>query len=354
MISKSKVTRRTKTFILVLFILFVLFTTGGVLLYHFYDFYFRSSTDFDEKERLVYIQPNSSFEEVASLLEQEDCISDVHLLRAFAKLKGYDTKVYSGCYTITRGMSLRSVMVRLVSRQQTPVKLVLPSVRTSQELAARMSKQLAIDSVELIDYLSDQQTAKQFGFTVETFLAMFIPNTYEVYWDTTPEKLLARLNKEYKAFWTPQRTAKAEQIGLSKVEVATLASIIQEEVLHETELPKIARVYLNRLRIDMPLQACPTAKFAAGDMTLTRVLQIHTQIDSPYNTYKYKGLPPGPIRYPSIAAIDAVLSPDNNDYLFFCAKSDFSGYHNFSRSALQHAQYARAYQQELNRRGIRR
>ena len=352
--TKSAHPTRRVVLITVLIVGIVLLLLGGVFLYKFYDFYFRSSTDFDERERLLYIPRNTSFEQLVAQLEREDMIADIHLLRTFAKLKGYDTKTYSGCYTVSRGMSLRSLMVRLVSRQQTPIKLVVPSVRTTQELAARVAKQLAMDSTELVGYLTNAHTAQEYQFTVETFPAMFVPNTYEVYWDTSPEKLLARLNKEYKNFWNAKRKAQAERIGLSAVEVVTLASIIQEEVLHESELPKIARVYLNRLRIDMPLQACPTAKYAAGDMSISRVLQVHTQIDSPYNTYKYKGLPPGPIRYPSIAAINAVLQPDDNDYLFFCAKADFSGYHNFSRSGEQHAKYAREYQRELNRRGIRR
>ena len=322
-------------------------------MYKFYDIYFRSSTDFQEAKRLLYIPRNTSFNELVAQLERQEMVADVHLLRAFAKLKGYDTRLYSGCYTVSRGMSLRSLMLRLVSREQTPVKLVIPSLRTPQELAGRIAKQLDVDSAECLNYLRDERSAAQYQFTLETFPAMFIPNTYEVYWDTTPEKLLARLYKEYKAFWNAKRSEQAERIGLSRVQVATLASIIQEEVLHESELPKIARVYLNRLRLGMPLQACPTAKFAAGDMTLSRVLQVHTQIESPYNTYLHKGLPPGPIRYPSIAAINAVLTPDNNDYLFFCAKADFSGYHNFSRSGEQHAKYAREYQRELNKRGIR-
>ena len=353
MTTKHKRPARKKWLLFALLTAIVLFAAGGVFIYKFYDIYFRSSTDFEEKERLLCIPPNSSFDQVATLLERENMISDVHLLRAFAKLKGYDTKTYSGRYTISRGMSLRSLMVRLVSRQQTPVQLVVPSVRTPQELAGRIAKQLALDSAELIGYLSDARTAQQYNFTLEEFPAMFVPNTYEVYRDTTPEKLLARLNKEYAHFWNAKRSAQAEKVGLSKIEVATLASIIQEEVLHETELPKIARVYLNRLHIGMPLQACPTAKFAAGDMTISRVLQVHTQIESPYNTYKHKGLPPGPIRYPSIVALNAVLEPDDNDYLFFCAKADFSGYHNFSRTGAQHAQYAREYQRELNRRGIK-
>lgn len=336
-----------------------LLLAGGVLLlllvvgaffYKYYDIYFKGAMAFDEKERMLYIPRNTSFDELVFLLLKEGIVEEASPIRTFAKLKGYDTKNYSGAYKIEKGLSLRDLMLLLVAKKQKPVRLVVPSVRTVEEMAGRLARHLDIDSVELLAYLHDPASAAPFNLSLQAFPAMFIPNTYEVYWDISPERLLARLHKEYKAFWTPERLARAEQVGLSPVEVSTLASIIQEEAMHAEELPKIARVYLNRLRISMPLQACPTAKFAAGNMGLTRVLHAHTQIESPYNTYKNLGLPPGPIRYPSITAIDAVLSPASHDYLFFCAKADFSGYHNFSRTAAQHAQYARQYQQALNRR----
>lgn len=328
----------------------LLILIGGGVFYRYYDVYFKGCVAFEESERQLRIPRNTTFDELATLLVANHIVEDIHPLQAFARLKGYDTKTYSGAYTIHRGLSLRNMMLLLVSRQQTPVRLVVPSVRTTEELAGRLARQIAIDSCELLTYLHDPATALQYDFSLETFPAMFVPNTYEVYWDVSPERLLTRLHREYNAFWTAERRACAQRLGLSLTEVSTLASIIQEEVLHDEELPKIARVYLNRLRINMPLQACPTAKFAAGDMSLSRVLYVHTQIESPYNTYRNLGLPPGPIRYPSIAAIDAVLHPSEHDYLFFCAKADFSGYHNFSRSAAQHAQYARQYQKELDRR----
>ncbi len=328
----------------------LLLAVACFLFYKYYDVYFKGCLTFEERERTLYVPRNTSFEELATLLQENGIVEDTRLLRTFAKVKGYDTKNYSGAYRLSRGLSLRDLMLLLVSRQQQPVRLVVPSVRTVEEMAGRLARQLDIDSVELLAYLHDPASAASYDFSLQTFPAMFIPNTYEVYWDISPERLLARLHREYRAFWTPKRLARAEKIGLSPVEVSTLASIIQEEVMHAEELPKIARVYLNRLRINMALQACPTAKFAAGDMSLTRVLYAHTQIASPYNTYQNLGLPPGPIRYPSIAAIDAVLHPADHDYLFFCAKPDFSGYHNFSRTAAQHAQYARQYQRALDRR----
>lgn len=349
--TRSHLKKRILLLLVALLVIFLVFC--GFFAYRFYDIYFKSSTEFREATRLLYIPRNSSFENVADLMEKEGVIVDGIALRTYAKLKGYDTKSYSGCYTIERGMSMRSIMLMLVSRRQTPIKLVVPSVRTTGELAIRLAKQLDLTTEELLQHLTQVSVAQKFGFTLEQFPAMFIPNTYEVYWDTSPEKLLLRLHKEYNAFWNGLRKEQANQIGLSPIEVATLASIIQEEVMHEEELPKIARVYLNRLKINMLLQACPTAKFAAGNMSISRVLNVHLQIDSPYNTYKYHGLPPGPIRYPSLAALLAVLHPDENDYLFFCARADFSGYHHFSHTGAQHAAYAKAYQRELNRRGIR-
>ena len=195
-----------------------------------------------------------------------------------------------------------------------------------------MAGQLEADSLAILEALTDQQMWSEYGFTRATFPSMLVPNTYQVYWDITPPKLVARLYREYKAFWNEGRARQARDIGLTPLEVATLASIIQEEVLHPSELPTVAGVYMNRLRA---------------------ILKIHTQIDSPYNTYIHPGLPPGPIAIASTQAIEAVLHYDRHDYLYFCARADLSGYHHFSRTGEQHARYAAEYHRVLNRRGIR-
>jgi UPF0755 protein len=190
---------------------------------------------------------------------------------------------------------------------------------------------------------------EKYGFNKETFRCMFIPDTYEVYWNISGEDLIARMNREYNTFWNSGRKAKAEEIGLSQIETGILASIVQAEISHYDEAPVVAGLYLNRLRKNMFLQADPTLIYAVGDFTIRRVLNIHKQIDSPYNTYKYLGLPPGPINFPSVTSIDAVLNYQQHNYIYMCAREDFSGYHNFATNLQQHNINARRYQQALNR-----
>ena len=200
--------------------------------------------------------------------------------------------------------------------------------------------------------MNDSTWCDSLGFTRETIPALFIPNTYEIYWNVSPERFMARMKQEYNRFWTEERRKKAEALGLTPVEVSTLASIVEEESAVADEYPTIAGLYLNRLKAGMPLQADPTVKFAAGDFALQRILDKHLAIDSPYNTYKYAGLPPGPIRIPSIRAIDAVLNPAHHRYFYMCAKEDFSGRHNFAATLAEHNRNANRYRAELNRRKI--
>ena len=211
-----------------------------------------------------------------------------------------------------------------------------------------------LDSASLADILTDTAACAQLGYTRETVPALFIPNTYQVYWDISAEQLLERLQKENAAFWNAeQRTAKAKALGMSREEVVTLASIVDSETTNNPEKPRIAGLYLNRLKANMLLQSDPTVIFAVGDFTIRRVLRKHLDIDSPYNTYKYKGLPPGPIRIPSVVGIDAVLNHEAHNYLYMCAKEDFSGTHNFAATYAEHQQNARRYIRALDKRGIK-
>ncbi len=319
----------------------------------YYDIYFLPNTQFQQSDVVMTFAADTDLPTLLRQLSEGKLVRDTSQFRRYLGASRARTFRVHGRYTLTRGMSTRSMVNLFLSRRQTPVNLVVPSVRTFQELAGRIARQLELDSAELYETLSSPSTPQQYGFTPPTFYAMFVPNTYQVYWTVTPDQLLERLHREYDAFWNGRRMSQAMAANLTPVQVYTLASIVQEEVFHAEELPMVAGVYINRLRIDMPLQACPTAKFAAGDMTITRVLTRHTRIESPYNTYRQPGLPPGPIRIASIQAIDAVLGYQRHDYLFFCARADFSGHHHFSRTALQHAAYAREYQRVLNRRGIR-
>jgi len=272
----------------------------------------------------------------------------------FEKIYRLHKSKLQGRYALEAGQSMYGLLKNIRNKCQTPVDLVVPSVRTLEDMAGRLSSKLMMDSLTLLNYMNDPATCKKYGYDSHNLASMFIPNTYEVYWDVTPEQLLDRMKKESDNFWTQERKNKAKALNLKPEEVITLASIVDEETANNAEKPRIAGLYLNRLRIGMPLQSDPTVRYALGDFTIRRVLAEYLKIDSPYNTYMYRGLPPGPIRVPSISGIDAVLNHENNKYLYMCAKEDFSGTHNFAVTSAEHTANARRYIQALNARGIKR
>lgn len=335
-------------------LLFVLVTLTALVFFAFRygRAYWASNTSFETESRFVCISPNSTLDSVVKQLVQEGIITDAGLFLRYAQLKGGSTKRYGGRYKVLRNMTTRTILNLLWGRRQAAVRLVVPSVRSREEMASRLSRQLWLDSTTLVAALSDSSLSLHYGFSVESFPAMFVPNTYEVYWDVPLRGLFDRFHREWKTFWNAARRRRLAHVGLSETEVATLASIVQEEVSVPEEMPRVAGVYMNRLRQNIPLKADPTVKFAVGDFTLRRIYFSHTRVDSPYNTYMYSGLPPGPIVFPEIRAIDAVLNYEHHDYLYFCARGDFSGRHNFSRTGEEHMQYARQYQKALRLRGI--
>jgi UPF0755 protein len=249
-------------------------------------------------------------------------------------------------------MSNLQLVRKLRSGQQTPVRVTFNTIRTQEDLAEKISANLEVSKEQFLELLQDSVYIRKFGFEEETIMSVFIPNTYEFWWDTSAEELFERMHKEYQIFWTDARKQKAQDLGLSQQEVSTLASIVQAESQKSDERPKIAGVYLNRLRIGMPLQADPTLVFAAGDFSIKRLTAKQMAIDSPYNTYKYAGLPPGPINLPDINSLDAVLNYEKHSYLYFCAKEDFSGYHSFAVGYDEHLSNARRYQRALNAANI--
>ena len=259
----------------------------------------------------------------------------------------------TGRYHVLPEMTCLQLYRLLRNGTQEPMNLVVPTARTMDKLASVLSQSLMVDSAEIAQALTDSTYCADRGYTTATIPALFIPNTYEVYWDIPVDKLVERMEKENNRFWTAERKAKAEAIGLNHEQVATLASIVDEETANDGEKPMIAGLYLNRLRIGMNLQADPTVKFAVGDFSLRRILNKHLLVESPYNTYRVAGLPPGPIRVASIAGLDAVLNHAEHDYLYMCAKEDFSGTHNFARTLSEHYQNARRYVRALNERGIK-
>ncbi|MBP5392745.1 MAG: endolytic transglycosylase MltG [Bacteroidaceae bacterium] len=267
--------------------------------------------------------------------------------------KVFSFRPRTGRYHVEPEMTCLQLFRLLRNGTQEPMNLVVPSARTMDRLASALSQSLMVDSAEIAQALTDSSYLDTHGYTTATIPALFIPNTYEVYWDISVDKLVERMESENNRFWTADRKAKAEALGLTREQVSTLASIVDEETANNGEKPMIAGLYLNRLRIGMPLQADPTVKFAVGDFSLRRILNKHLLVESPYNTYRVVGLPPGPIRIPSIAGLDAVLNHTEHPYLYMCAKEDFSGTHNFARTLSEHYQNARRYINALNERGIR-
>lgn len=278
---------------------------------------------------------------------------EVLIFKALAKITQTDKRVHIGYYQI-QNTSVLTFFRRYRNKQQAEVRLKINNtVRTTSELAAMLGKQLLLTPQEIEDSLLSTNFCTRYGFTTATIIACFVPNTYNVYWDISMESLLKRMKREYNIFWTEQRLAQAKTIGYTPIEVVTLASIVEEETSYAPEKSAVAGMYINRLNKGMRLQADPTVKFAVGNFSLRRILLEHLQVQHAYNTYLNDGLPPGPIRLPSIATVDAVLNRETHDYLYMCAKEDFSGAHNFAITYSEHLQNAARYRKALDKRGIK-
>jgi len=326
---------------------------GISLTFYFYQVFFSANTLVEsDQPYLLKVPSNSVYKNVVDQLYEEKVINDAVSFGFVAKILGYQEAVKPGLYTIEPKMSNLQLVRMLRSGQQTPVRVTFNTIRTKEDLAEKISTNLEVSKEQFLELLQDSDYIRKYGFEEETVMSLFIPNTYEFWWDTSAEELFERMHKEYQIFWTDARKQKAQDLGLSQQEVSTLASIVQAESQKSDERPKIAGVYLNRLRIGMPLQADPTLVFAAGDFSIKRLTAKQMAIDSPYNTYKYAGLPPGPINLPDINSLDAVLNFEKHSYLYFCAKEDFSGYHSFAVGYDEHLNNARRYQRALNAANI--
>jgi UPF0755 protein len=300
----------------------------------------------------IIIPKGSDFNDVREILYNKDLIINRRSFEWVARRKNYPNLVKPGHYIIKPTMNNNELVNMLRSGAQSPVKVVFNNIRLKSDLAGNISRQIEADSLSLMKCWNDADFLRTLNTTPDKVLMIFIPNTYEFWWTTDAYDFTRRMYKEFNNFWNGDRIQKADFARLSKAEVIILASIVEKETQKNDEKPAIAGVYINRLRRGWPLQADPTVVFASGDYDMKRVLKIHTKIDSPYNTYIYSGLPPGPICIPSIASIDAVLSYKKHDYMFFCARDDLSGYHAFARTLAEHNRYARAYQKALNERKI--
>jgi len=325
---------------------------AGALVFAAYLLMGPNTRSFGDK-KYFYIPTGSNYQNVLEGLQEQGIISSATTFNLVAKRLDYPARVKAGRYEIKKGMGNLEIIRLLRSGRQSPVKLVINKLRLKEDFIRLVSGNLEADSASLKAILEDQVYLRQFGLDTNTVMCAVMPNTYEFYWNTSAGKVFDKLENAYSTFWNDSRKAKALALGLSPTEVTTLASIVEEETNKNDEKPVIASVYLNRLRTGMKLGADPTVKFALKNFALKRIWGTHLEYDSPYNTYRYSGLPPGPICTPSPKSIDAVLTPVVSDYLYFCAKADFSGYHAFAANYKDHMDNARAYQKALNARGIK-
>lgn len=329
-------------------IIFCMLALAGVMVY-----YLTGSLSKSDQCEYVYIDDNDNLDSVAAKLSPIAHEQRLLSFKLISRHTGYSKHIRTGRYAIEPGEGLISVLRKLKNGHQEPIRLTIPESKTTERLAGALSRKLMMDSLALSILFKDSSFCANQGYDTATIVCMFVPDTYEVYWNTPIEKFIARIKKEHDKFWNDSRQEKAAAIGLTPNEVCTLASIIDEETSNNPEKPMIARMYLNRLKKGMPLQADPTVKFALKDFALKRIYHNMLNTNSPYNTYRYAGLPPGPIKVASVAGIDAVLNAANHNYLYMCAKEDFSGTHNFASSYTEHLKNAAKYTKALNERGIK-
>lgn len=306
-----------------------------------------------DKNAYIYIDRDDDLDSVATKLSAECKEFGVSAFKVLARHSSYSDNIRTGRYEITPSVGALTLFRQMRNGVQSPIMLTVPSVRTMDRMAEELSKKLMIDKEDLLVYLTNNDSCKIYGYDTCTIPCLFIPETYDMHWDASPRKVLERMKKESDKFWTKERLAKAKALNLSVNEVVTLASIVDEETANNGEKPMIAGLYYNRLRKPMKLQADPTVKFALKQFQLKRIYNDMLLTPSPYNTYVNEGLPPGPIRVPSIAGIDAVLNMAHHDYLYMCAKEDFSGTHNFAVTYEEHKANAARYVKALNERNIK-
>ena len=341
--------KRTKRLLLITAAILILIAVGGSGTVYYYLF---APQFHPVKTVYIYIDRDDTLDSIYNKIKTCGHPHSLTGFRWMAQYRKYDTCIRTGRYAIRPGENIYHVFSRLYRGYQEPMNLTIGSVRTLDRLASSVGRQLMIDSAEIATLINDTNFQHRLGYSTATLPALFIPNTYQVYWNMTAEDFIKRMQKEHDRFWNQKRLQKAEAIHMTPVEVATLASIVEEETNNTAEKPDVAGLYINRLHRNMPLQADPTIKFALQDFGLRRITNAHLQVNSPYNTYLNTGLPPGPIRIASPAGLDAVLNYTQHDYIYMCAKEDFSGTHNFASNYSDHLKNARKYWDALNKRKI--
>jgi UPF0755 protein len=336
-----------------LILLVMLVIASAVFLPGMYKKYIQANTNVSKKTYL-YIPSKASYNDILDSIHKNHLLIDETSFLSLAKDRKLETRFKSGKYPIEKGMNNRRILNMIIAGNQEPITLSFRNIRLKENFAAVAAKKLEFDSLSLINLLDSVSFIEKYGFTKDNMYTMFIPNSYEMYWNVSAKDFFIRMNKEYQKFWTKDRLAKAEKLNFTPQQVTILASIVDGEALMDKEMPIIAGLYLNRLNKGIKLEADPTVIFANNDFTIRRVLNKHLRKESPYNTYLHTGLPPGPIMMPSIKAIDAVLNHENNNYIYMCAKEDFSGFHNFASTLTAHLINARKFQAALNARNIKK
>ncbi len=322
--------------------------------FYFWQMLYTPNVLVDKPEQYFAIPEGTSFKDIQNQLHDQGIVNDLVTFSFLARLKSYDQLVKPGMYLLKGDMTNNEAINLLRSGAQTPIKMTFNFARKIEEVPGVISRFMAFDSLDMAKVMLHDTIPAHYGFDSLTFISMFIPNTYEVYWTDSPQKILDRMKTEYDRYWNETRLAKAQEIGMSPKEVSILASIVEAEISKNEEASRVAGLYINRLNRNIPLQADPTLVFAANDFSIRRVLTVHTKINSPYNTYLNEGLPPGPINMPSIISLEGVLNYEKHNYLYMCAKEDFSGYHAFATNLREHNINAARFQAALNKERIYR
>lgn len=335
---------------IILVIAVIILAVGGFYGINLYSTYFAPNAS--GKAPYIFVKTGASFNDLIKELEEKEILNNVTSFKTAAEKMNLANNLKPGRYAVKDGMNNRTLINKLKSGNQDAVKLKFQNIRKKENFAAYLAKNMESDSLAFIKVIDSAALIEKYGFNSENIYTMFIPNTYEMYWNIKPIDFFEKMQKEYMKFWNDDRKRKAAALNLSPTQVTILASIVDSEALYDKEMPTIAGLYLNRLNRGILLQADPTVIFANDDFTVKRVTNALLSVNSKYNTYKYAGLPPGPITMPSIKAIDAVLSPEKNNYIYMCAKEDFSGYHNFAETQAQHDINAKKYREALNKRNI--
>lgn len=318
---------------------------AGCCIFNYHRTFYRSNVvEVEGEQPVLKVYHDFTFDQLCDAAERSGAVADMKLFRRAAERMKLDQELKPGYYRLKPGMNNKAIVRMIANGWQEPVKVSFTGyIRSLERFSQILSEKFEADSASFAKVLLDTTVMAKYGFEQESFIGMFIPNTYEFYWTVSPEDFVARMNREYNAFWSETRKAKAAGIGLTQKEVSTLAAIVIEESKYEPEMPRIAGVYMNRLHKGILLQADPTVKYALNMKGITRILNKHLKVDSPYNTYVYKGLPPGPITMPPIVALDAVLNYEHHNYIYFCARETFDGQHNFASTMIQHLENARRY-----------